>query len=250
MAANKEESQDKKVAKVEPLRVALSLPSATTTMRVYYSMYHHWSARHFAALAKQIEDAGGKARFDIKHRSYVTASIFAAVSFLESAINELFKDAWDESKERLKESEYVNSLPPNVLQALAAEWGSTEAVNKHSYSLGKFNVALAAAGQTEFDEGQQPYQDANLLIKLRNTLVHFKPETLGGTDEHQLDRKLRGKFALNKLMDGTGNPPFPDKWLGFGCCEWAVSSTESFADEFFSRMGLAPKYRAVDWPDP
>jgi hypothetical protein len=70
--------------------------SLTLNMRAYYSAYHLWAARHFAALARGIEAAGAaRSRFDVRHRAYVTNSILSAVAFLEAAINELYKDVAD-----------------------------------------------------------------------------------------------------------------------------------------------------------
>jgi len=66
-------------------------------MRVYFSPYHLWAARHFMGLAKKIEDAHtGKSVFSIEHRAYVTNSIFSSFAFLDSLINEHVKDKEDD----------------------------------------------------------------------------------------------------------------------------------------------------------
>jgi len=227
--------------------VASVIPPIVKT-RTYYSKFHHWSAAHFSWLAGQIEDSyQGSIEFDIKHRSYVTASVFAAVSFMESAINELFKDAFDS----YSASAYVIALDPSVVIRLSDVWTYTEAANKRPFSVfDKYSIALSIAGKPELKKGEAPYQDARLLVQLRNELVHFKPETLGGTDTHHLEDKLQNKFPLNKLMDGMVNPFFPDHCLGHGCSEWAVKSSEAFVDEFFDRITLTAKYRETEMPDP
>lgn len=235
------------VVQVEPVRVEWTVNPVTVKMRAYYSMYHRWSAAHFAAMAGSIEDSHrGETRFDIRHRSFVTGAIFAATSFLESAINELLKDAADVVTGRISHSDYGSSLSSNVLRAYATLWQ-----NERQYSiLRKYSEALSLAGRPAFDEAQQSFDNARVLILLRNELVHFKPETLGGDDRHRLEELLKDRFRQNRLMDGSGNPFFPDKCLGYGCCRWAVESSQALADEFFQRMDLPPKYRAVEWPDP
>jgi hypothetical protein len=68
---------------------------------------------------------------------------------------------------------------------------------------------------------------------------------LGGDVEHKLSRQLSGKFDDNTLMRGSGNPWFPDKCLGHGCCAWAVRSVIAFADDFFGRIGVEPNYQKI-----
>ncbi len=117
--------------------------------------------------------------------------------------------------------------------------------------LQKYQIALVLAQKQIFDPGNLPYQDVNLLVKLRNSLVHYEPEWVkspasddfGPDDIHTYayEKKLRGKFLPNPLT-GQGNPFYPDKCLGHGCAEWAVNSSVIFADAFFSRMGLLSPY--------
>ena len=77
----------------------------SVAMRVYYSSYHLWAARHFTRLATENEDPHtGRSTFNVAHRSYVTSAIFSAVSFLEAAINEIFQDAAD------KHLSYISSF--------------------------------------------------------------------------------------------------------------------------------------------
>jgi hypothetical protein len=66
--------------------------------RMYYSQQHIQSAALFTRQSYQIEgDYNGTPLngLIVEHRSYVTGAIFAAVSFLESTINELFSDTID-----------------------------------------------------------------------------------------------------------------------------------------------------------
>src|SRR4051794_32934788 len=66
------------------------------SLRTYFSGYHLWGAKHFAELARVIEDAhDGSPRFSIRHRAYVTSSILSSVAFLEALVNEFFDDTAD-----------------------------------------------------------------------------------------------------------------------------------------------------------
>ena len=42
--------------------------------------------------------------------------------------------------------------------------------------LEKYQMAIFLAGKEPLPEGREPYQPADLLIALRNALVHFRPE--------------------------------------------------------------------------
>lgn len=218
----------------------------TVKMRTYYSSYHLWAARHFAGFAKGIEAARvERPRFDIEHRAYVTGSIFSAVGFLEAAINELYQDVADAHEG------YVASLDVDCKRIMSEFWDRTEGRNRSYVSLlDKYQNALTFLRKQQFKSGQKPYQDAALVVKLRNELVHYKPRSLGGDTEHTLARQLRGKFDDNVLMTVSGNPWFPDKCLGHGCADWSVRSVFDFANDFFARIGVAPNYQRVQLQSP
>lgn len=222
--------------------VDMALP-ITMKMRVYYSSYHLWAARHLAALLKTIEDVpADRPRFDIRHRAYATSCIFSTVSFLEAAINELFQDVADGHES------YVAGLDAESKRIMSEFWTVSE---DRSRLLDKYQLALTFLRKQQFDPGQAPFQDASLVVKLRNELVHYRPRSLAGDAEPPLARKLMGKFDDNALMRGSGNPWFPDKCLGHGCSAWAVQSVVAFADAFFRRVAVEPNYRQVTFqPSP
>lgn len=219
----------------------------TLLMRVYFSSYHLFAASHFLELAKEIEEnhKGGPI-FDVKHRAYVTNSIFSSVAFMEAAINETFQDAADDHQGSLA------SLEIEAKTKMASFWEITEGRNRSTISiLDKYQIALVLAEKPQYDKGRSPFQDARTLIEIRNDLTHYKPESLGGSNTHRLEKKLKdkGKFPLNKLMTGSGNPFFPDHCLGFGCAEWGLNTSMSFVDRFFLELGVTPNYQRVQFTD-
>jgi hypothetical protein len=203
-------------------------------MRVYYSSYHLWAAKHFTEKVAKIEEEHvGRSVFNIEHRAYATNVILSAVAFLEAGINEVFQDVAD------NHTSYIEGLTPEARRLMAILWNMM--ANKSV--LDKYELALTLSKKEPFQTDIRPFQDVKLLIGLRNTLVHYKPKTLGSIDEPDIQKKLKGKFRTNKLMEGSGNPFFPDKCLGHGCCEWAVNASSAFADIFFSRIGIVPNYQ-------
>jgi hypothetical protein len=158
--------------------------------------------------------------------------------------NELFQDAshGDES--------YLAPLHPVVVQSLATFWDLTEGEKVGLRPLSKFQAALRIARVEPFETGRRPYQDAKLVVELRNALMHYKPETLSAVEPHQFRKALAGKFPPDRLIDTPGNPFFPDKCLGAGCAAWAVQSSKALADAFFARLGIQPNHQRVSFGTP
>lgn len=217
------------------------------SVRTSYSSDHIRSAVIFARKSAEIEAA-----FDFGHRNengaFVMASIFAATAFLETTINELFADAAEDGETDIKKAD-------SDVAALMANLWTLDVPRTASFSiLKKYQIALALAKKESFSAGTSIYQNVDLVITLRNYLIHAEPEnitwfTVGKIEPHKptsrkLAEGLKGKFPVNKLMEGFGNPFFPDKCLGHGCAKWAIESCVTFTDEFFSKMGLKAPYDA------
>lgn len=220
---------------------------ASVSMRSYLSSHHLWAAHHFAELAGKIEtEHKGKSAFNIEHRAYVMNAILSSVSFLETCINEIFQDASD------GQSSYIQPLNENTQQLLGTYWKSVMKENRRDNLsiLAKYEAALNLDKKDQFTKGENLYQNVDLVIKLRNELIHFKPSTLSShdVDENNFKNKLKGKFSLNVLMENSGNPFFPDKCLGYGCAKWAVEACKDFTNAFFSKLGIKPNYQVVNIP--
>ena len=89
--------------------------------------------------------------------------------------------------------------------------------------------------------------DTDNLRRLRNALVHYKPEWDTELKEHRnLEDRLDGRFPLNPYAH-SNYAFFPKKCLGHGCAAWAVETSVAFLEEFFDRMNLPQRldaYRA------
>jgi hypothetical protein len=175
----------------------------TIAMRTYFSTYHLWSALRAADRTRHIENGhSGRASFDFEHRAAVISAVVGAVAFLEAAVNECFKDASD--AHGLDDDGYLSAVDESTVHAMATWWRGTDALRGLKV-LNKWELLLLCARATRFDLGSAPYQDASQLIRLRNTLVHYEPETVAFDQEHQIEARLRGKFDDNQLMNGSQN---------------------------------------------
>ena len=231
----------------DPVRVGMAtekdtaLP-VTVAMRAYYSSYHLWAARSFASMVeeRELELANAAPVFDIQHRAMVTSAVFAAVAFLEAAVNEVLKDAAD------YHHAYIGGLGPEVLGKLRKLWQDSEGSDRRFLpTLKKYKKVLQAT--VEEPQGLAQLVDVRRLIQLRNHLTHFKPETRTEADLNRFERDLKSRFPPNTLMADSRNPFFPDKCLGAGCASWATGNTVTFVDDFFSQLRVVPNYQRVGW---
>lgn len=217
-----------------------------------YSVNHIQSAALFSRLSFNIEKNGGKVSSELsdEHWAYVTGAIFFAVSFLEATINELFADIADDTMVKIDSNLW--QLEHKAISRLANFWKIASQGKRHYSIIEKYQIALILTDKPKFDTDKNPYQDVSYLVKLRNALMHYKPEWIphlsetnrNEVDQHKFEKMLKVKFKENP-MAGVGNPFFPDKCLGHGCAEWAVISSINFVDEFFSRLGLTPRFNRV-----
>jgi hypothetical protein len=125
----------------------------------------------------------------------IVAIVFSALA-LEAFINELLVIA---------KMEKLSGFSENWLDKLieAIEEPSTDGIpakkpnGKWKSTREKFMLASEALG-SEFDKGSSPYQDFADLFKLRDCLVHLKPEDLIEPDEDEI-YKYVGRKLIERL---------------------------------------------------
>jgi hypothetical protein len=235
---------------------AVRCPSFTSTMTVstrgYFSTRFLWTAIHLAASAGAIEHERPPeldAHFDIEHHGLVIAAVTAAAAFQEAMVTELFADAND--GHGFVGDGYLAPLRPKTRHEMAQLWRETNG-GERLQALSKYQLLLAFAGHDPLDRGTQPYQDAQLLVTLRNALIHYKPEDRPAFEEtpHNMEKKLRGKFDDNPFMAGASDAWWPNHCFGYGCASWAYTAAVRLADRVCDDIGITPNYRRImanDW---
>lgn len=217
--------------------------SASVFQRTYFSASYLRCAAGFSRQAYSLETASVHIPLEDRsgdiyqdHLSAVLGAVLLSAASIEAFINELFADCSEDH------SYHIHGLEPEVIRMFKSLWSNVSLTSKAPI-LDKYRLALSVAGKEELKMGLSPAQDVSLLIDLRNTLMHYKPEfvELGASvpveRRSKLEQRLTGRFASNCLAP-PGSAFFPTECLGHGCAEWAVQRSFSFLDSFCKTMGL------------
>jgi hypothetical protein len=169
-----------------------------------------------------------------QHRSHAMIAVMSSVAFLESLVNEAYTDVVDNVPG------IVDDLGPESRQLMTEFWRT----HSRASLLSKAQTALESAGAAPIELEDGIGHEAALLVDWRNALIHYKPEW-HGNHPSELERDLTGRFPRSRLIAGDGPDPWPSWALGAGGASWAIRVAREFADEWTTRMNLAPPYLAA-----
>lgn len=203
--------------------------SASVSVKSNFSGPHLSSAALFSGKVGDIEDQHKDDEFGSffeEIRSYSMACVISSVASLEAYANEIFID----------HKEYFPEIEERIVVKFWELYEQKSILDKYSF-------ALFIKDKEEFTKGESPYQDIYALIKLRNALVHFKPEWDDQQNIHKtVSSKLSGRFEPTKFM-GPHEPLFPKRWSSSGCTKWAVRSVVDFVTVFDEMAGFDSKIK-------
>jgi hypothetical protein len=112
-----------------------------------------------------------------------------------------------------------------------------EMIDRHQKTIRRYELVLHLLGKPPLDK-DQIYESADLLVKLRNELVHYKSK--GG-------QEMEGQKLFNRLKDLRFEKPsfvesntnfFPHQLLGASCASWAVITATEFINAFYALLGF------------
>lgn len=165
-------------------------------------------------------------------RSYASGCLMSTAAALEALINELFIDPHC-------------SLRPKFSDFDRQFWGRGGLEMKPI--LDKYQEALRLLGLPPLDETRTLFQDAEALIGLRNSLVHYKPTwDADQPKKATLTMYLAGKYPLSPLLTGK-NDFVSMESMSHGCCKWAVDTAFAFIRDFDARTTLNPSKMEGFW---
>jgi hypothetical protein len=163
-----------------------------------------------------------------EHRAFVVGAIVQSVAALESEI-----------------SEVVMHGPGHHLWSAGVDTGArefllpmAELIDRES-TLRRYDLVLHLLRKAPFEHGAQPYQAADLLIKLRNQLIHCKSEWGARNDPKSAVARLE-KLAFDKPTYMSPHTNFfPLRCLSASLASWSIMTGSDFIHGFYSRLAIA-----------
>lgn len=197
--------------------------TATAKSRTNLALHHLFAACRFTARIGEIEDQNSHQPFGTFWEEILQNALGVAtlsVACIECYANELYFEG----------SAISSALNPAAVEVVA-EMIDSEPI------LRKYSVALAVRVGKKLDFGIPSVQNADAIIKLRNAVVHFRPEWFEEQDKHdKLSKVLQYKFKTSPFLQGE--PVFPRAWASHDFATWAVRSSVTFLEYFYAQAGI------------
>ena len=207
-----------------------SVGQVTLRQKSAFAVQHLMAADRFSRQCGEVQKSNiGKplGPFYDEQIACVSAAIMLCVASIESNINEYLSEP--------------KTLLPELESSLRMELCAL--ISKLSI-VDKYQRILSSKGIPIFERGELPLQDVEILISLRNELVHFHPEWHDEQERHRkLGLKLKGKFELSPFISENTGVFFPQRIVSHGCTKWAVKTSYEFMNEFCFRLGIESKFR-------
>ena len=190
--------------------------------RTNLALHHLFAACRFSARVGEIESANAGQPFAAFWEEILQNSLGVAVltvAALESYANEMYFEG--------------SVLKLGMNAASAADLA--EIIDRESI-LTKYSLALSISVDKRLDLGISVTQNVDALIKLRNAVVHFRPEWFDEQDKHEkLSILLQHKFKPSTFLPNES--VFPRAWASHSFTVWALKTTVDFINHFHSETG-------------
>jgi hypothetical protein len=122
--------------------------------------------------------------------------------------------------------------------ALAILSPVADLISRSQGVLDKYEIVLALLHKSPLKKGEAIYQNASLLVDLRNELEHYESKWEGKTKRATLLKTLQQKkFAPPPFVNPAANF-FPHKALSAACARWAVETSAAFIDHAYDLLGV------------
>jgi hypothetical protein len=204
--------------------------SVSIQLRYSFTAQFLRGAALFAWRARELEGAGDQAADEStksEHRAYVSASIMQSVAALEAEISEI-----------------VLYGPGHHLGSNGVDQKARDFLNPlfdlidGQGTVSRYECVLHLLEKPALDKSGQMYESVNLLVKLRNEIVHYKSKWGPEMDRKKLFKGLKKlRFVEPPFYSGPGEVNFfPYQILSASCASWAVSTTIEFIDTFYSLL--------------
>lgn len=219
---------------------ATSSIEAIADTRYSFGPQYLLAAKMFAERTADIEQKAGNSIEEdmrVEHQGYVVSAIMQCAAALETEIDEvIFQGPGAHLGSGKTDTVARDFLRPLVYL-----------IDRAPGVLSRYETVLHLLNRPGLSKDRQPFQDTDLLIKLRNELVHYKS---------RWGREMENKKLFTSLLNlRHPKPPFvhdsqnffPHHCLSAACAMWAFETSVNFVDDFYSLLGVPSRldgYRA------
>jgi hypothetical protein len=221
--------------------VSMMTGRAIMTVRRNFAGVHLISAVRAAKRAHAVESDNDTTTFGDWYTEMMEAVPVAIVmsgASLEASANELLEDILQG-----RVSLSVSSGMKKFVEELKAD--------RSGNSLGKFQ-RIAWIFDKIPDKGCAAWQNAQILVSARNSLMHFRPtfESSEQEDnqESEVAKGLKGRVPVSPVHRSSPLV-FPHSFMTYGCAKWAVTSVREFYAYLSGVLGLPDKYASFGFEE-
>jgi hypothetical protein len=113
--------------------------------------------------------------------------------------------------------------------------------------LERYWLVLHLLKKDPLDRGLREWENAALVVGLRNELVHYKSRWGEELSRSKLLKALEAKGHQKPPFIGSTSY-FPFRCLSAACAAWAVESCVAFLDAFYTNLGFPERLNTVrEW---
>ena len=198
----------------------------------------------FARQAREVEDTTGNAADEetqYEHRAYVVSAIMQSVAALEAEISEVIRHGpghhLSSNGTDVVSRDFLRSQA-DIIEREAKKQKKTPTL------LYRYDRVLDLLKKPALNRGALPYQDAALLVKLRNEIVHYESQWGQEMERKNLFQGLENlRFEKPPFITSNQNF-FPYHILSASCTSWAASTATEFINMFYSLLGFSSPLEA------
>ncbi|MBL0167663.1 MAG: hypothetical protein IPP85_11185 [Propionivibrio sp.] len=217
-------------------------------MQVQYNMTNQFlmASLVFLRKAEELElalktssDQTVLCRMEVEHKGLITSLLMQCVSAAETAI---FMVITNGPGHHLG----TNGIDQDARSFLIKFEKELERLSV----LEKYQAVLKLLRKPEFDTGQNPHQAMQLVVAIRNELVHFKPVGVYPfqEDSEKMLKRLRSLKLKHSPFPGSKSIYFPNACLSSALGHWALTTTVQYMDCFYELIGSGnPLQGYRDW---
>ena len=210
--------------------------AANADVRYSFAPQFLEAAAIFARHSIQIEHEDGANASDevqAEYRGYVVSAIMQCVAALETEIYEItIHGPGGHLGSDRTDTEARDFLRP-----------CADLIDRQDI-VSRYEMVLHLLEKPNLSRGSQPFQDTQLLIRLRNELVHYKSEWGSEMENRNFHAALRNLRHTKPPFVSELSNFFPHICLCAACAVWAVQTAVAFLDTFYDRLGVPSRLNA------